>query len=83
MTGLRILVEGTDDQELQGVLLNSLLQWLGLLHAPLPLQAPPDALEAVSYDVGVLSGLNAWLNMLMEEARAFHMVELLLQVRLL
>lgn len=61
------LIGGTTDPELQAVLLGHLLQ------------APADALEAVSYDADVLAGLNAWLQALLDEQRTFHIVELILQ----
>lgn len=68
MEGLTSLLATTSEPELQAVLLESLLQ------------APTDALEAISYDVQVLTRLNEWLPALMEDPRAFHIIELLLKV---
>lgn len=70
MGSLRSLVAETSEAELQTVLLHSLLS------------ADADAMEAVAYDPVVLSGLNDWLHALLEDARAFHVIELLLQVSL-
>ena len=71
MGGLRSLVAETSEAELQTVLLHSLLS------------SDADAMEAVAYDPVVLSGLNDWLHALLEDARAFHVIDLLLQVSVL
>lgn len=70
MGSLRSLVAETSEAELQTVLLHSLLS------------SDADAMEAIAYDPVVLVGLNDWLLALLDDARAFHVVELLLQVSL-
>ena len=68
MEALRKLLADTGELELQGVLLDILMQ------------APADALAALSLDSPALSCLNDWLCALLEEPRAFHIIEQLLQV---
>ena len=68
---LRTLLADAQEPELRASLLDSLLH------------ASTDAWHVISYDVGILSTLNAWLDDLLEEQRSFHIIELILKVWLL